>query len=157
MESSASSQTENSGSPNWMTFRQGRDGTLTRVSEAPTAAQESCNSPLDSSPHSTDIWSTARALNVLREESYQYGGTAIIEKVLEDAARYLQEFGEIRSTAEFKRRFEENNRIAEREAAVGRREVLNSEIYREGERVIQQREANKLRTETRKTKKVKRG
>jgi hypothetical protein len=104
--------------------------------------------------HSADIWSTARALNVLREESYNFGGSPVICKTLEDAARYLGEFGEIRSNEEFKRRWSNHNQLTAR-----LNDVLNSDAYREGERVIAKRQADKLRTETRKTSKkaVKRG
>lgn len=101
--------------------------------------------------HSTDVWSTARALNVLREESYKFGGSPIIEKVLEDAARYLGEFGEIRSRAEASNRAEYISSVQQRACVEGRREILNSEAFREGERIIQERDSAQRKNEKRRT------
>ena len=101
-------------------------------------------------PHSTDIWSTARALDVLREESYSFGGAPVICQVLENAARYLGEFGGIQARKENDYRLDASNRV--RDAA--RKWVCETDAYREGERILRLREARKLRTETRKTKKV---
>lgn len=108
-------------------------------------------------PHSTDVWSTARALNVLRESLFK--DDQITCKVLEDAARYLGEFGEIRNRAEMLNRREYNDVLTERARADGRRHILNTEVYREGERRFQEHEAAQRKNEKRRTsrKAVKRG
>ena len=105
---------------------------------------------LDARPHSTDIWSAAQALDVLREESYNFGGAPVICTVLADAAQYLREFGGIQARKENDYRLDASNRV--RDAA--RESVYETDAYREGERILRLREARKFRTETRKTEKV---
>lgn len=103
-------------------------------------------------PHSSDIWATARALNVLRESRYSYDDSPVIDRALSDAARFLGEFGNIREKAESRSRFDYQSAVTWQAAEDARRHVLNSPEYIEGVRSFKERAARKLRTETRKPK-----
>lgn len=77
-----------------------------------------------------------------------------LNKAVEMLRSYRLAAEVVHADRDIKRMAEQHDRAV----SEGRRSVLETKAYREGERVIRKREADKLRTETRKTsKKVKRG